>query len=345
MALTTEKIHATADQIVDLGERPTLARIRKALGGGSFTTISEAMQEWREKQTEEHALAEVEVPEAISERVDQLKAAAWEAAVAEAESRLSAERQSLGEAQAQAAGSVEEAEEAVQMLEGEAVEREHELATLRDQLADSETLVKNAMAARQEAEQRREADAAQLGERISGLESRLADAQEARKVAEAREVTAVQDVKDIGKALEEVRFRLSEAERAQATADAHAQERGDALHKEQEARKALEAALSAAREQHRSEINASLKQSEDALKTARERHESELEEWRRMHDATQETASDAVARVTQLEEKNAGLEARLADAQKFIERLPVLDERHSDDDPNTGAEEEQRNLW
>ncbi|WP_311950448.1 DNA-binding protein [Halomonas piscis] len=170
MALTPEKIHAAADQIAEAGERPTLARVRKALGGGSFSTISEAMQAWREKQTEEHALAEIEVPEPINERVEQLKAAAWEAAVAEAERRLSAERAALDEAQAQATGEVEEAREAVQTLEEEAAERDRELETMCGKLAEAER-------GWREAEQQREAESARLSERLSGLEARLNDAQ------------------------------------------------------------------------------------------------------------------------------------------------------------------------
>jgi hypothetical protein len=43
MAITIQDIHAAADKIADAGEAPTLAAVRKALGGGSFTTISEAM--------------------------------------------------------------------------------------------------------------------------------------------------------------------------------------------------------------------------------------------------------------------------------------------------------------
>ncbi|WP_311946581.1 DNA-binding protein, partial [Halomonas piscis] len=162
MALTPEKIHAEADKIAEAGDRPTLARVRKALGGGSFSTISEAMQAWREKQTEEHALAEIEVPEPINERVEQLKAAAWEAAVAEAERRLSAERAALDEAQAQATGEVEEAREAVQTLEEEAAERDRELEALRGKLAEAER-------GWREAEQQREAESARLSERLSGL--------------------------------------------------------------------------------------------------------------------------------------------------------------------------------
>ena len=44
MAITTQQIHAIADQLHEQGIKPTLAEVRKALGGGSFTTISEAMK-------------------------------------------------------------------------------------------------------------------------------------------------------------------------------------------------------------------------------------------------------------------------------------------------------------
>ncbi|MGP9655946.1 DNA-binding protein [Halomonas sp. AOP35-4E-18] len=170
MALTIEKIHAAADQIAAQGERPTLNRVRAALGGGSFSTISEAMQEWREQQSEEYALAEVQVPEAVADRVQQLQAAAWQAAIEEAERRLAAEREALHEAQEKAAGEVAEAREAVQTLEAEAEERDSELETLRGKRAEAER-------GWREAEQQREAESARLSERLSGLEARLSDAQ------------------------------------------------------------------------------------------------------------------------------------------------------------------------
>jgi hypothetical protein len=44
---TTTEIHAIADRLAATGQRPTLAAVRKELGGGSFTTISEAMKDWR----------------------------------------------------------------------------------------------------------------------------------------------------------------------------------------------------------------------------------------------------------------------------------------------------------
>ena len=42
-AITKEQISETADQIAAAGQTPTLAAVRKAVGGGSFTTISGAM--------------------------------------------------------------------------------------------------------------------------------------------------------------------------------------------------------------------------------------------------------------------------------------------------------------
>lgn len=50
MTLTTDKIHETADMLSEQSIKPTLAEVRKALGGGSFTTISEAMKSWRQEQ-------------------------------------------------------------------------------------------------------------------------------------------------------------------------------------------------------------------------------------------------------------------------------------------------------
>lgn len=236
MALTIEQIHATADQIAAQGERPTLARVRAALGSGSFSTIGEAMQSWRRQQSEARALSEVQVPEAVADRVQQLQAAAWQTAIEEAERRLASEREALREAREQTATDVREA---VRMLEAEAEERDRDLATLRHQLDDAEAVARDALACRQQAEQQAAADAARLGERIKGLEARLTDAVDARKSAEAREVAAVKDAKATGKRLEEVRLGLGKAERVAATAEVRAQACADALRVEQEARQAV----------------------------------------------------------------------------------------------------------
>lgn len=52
MALTKEDIWAAADRLYAERKSPTLAAVRKALGSGSFTTISEAMREWHQRRKE-----------------------------------------------------------------------------------------------------------------------------------------------------------------------------------------------------------------------------------------------------------------------------------------------------
>jgi DNA repair exonuclease SbcCD ATPase subunit len=43
---TFQEIHAAADSLAENGEKATMSAVRKALGGGSYSTISEAMQSW-----------------------------------------------------------------------------------------------------------------------------------------------------------------------------------------------------------------------------------------------------------------------------------------------------------
>jgi chromosome segregation ATPase len=52
MALSKDDIWAVADRLDAEGKAPTLAAVRKLLGKGSFTTISEAMREWHRRQKE-----------------------------------------------------------------------------------------------------------------------------------------------------------------------------------------------------------------------------------------------------------------------------------------------------
>jgi hypothetical protein len=49
MAVTKEQVFAAADQISVAGQRPTLEAVRK-ITGGSYTTISPALNEWKARQ-------------------------------------------------------------------------------------------------------------------------------------------------------------------------------------------------------------------------------------------------------------------------------------------------------
>lgn len=53
--ITREDVFASATDIFAQGKNPTQAKIRSALGKGSFSTISKYLAEWREQQTDSEA--------------------------------------------------------------------------------------------------------------------------------------------------------------------------------------------------------------------------------------------------------------------------------------------------
>ena len=117
MAITTQQIHAIADQLHEQGIKPTLAEVRKALGGGSFTTISEAMKSWRQDNQQEEQLRQVELPSSIAERLQTLGADMWQTAIDIANDRLVKEREALESIKTKAQAETDEAQEAVKTLE------------------------------------------------------------------------------------------------------------------------------------------------------------------------------------------------------------------------------------
>lgn len=100
MALTKQDIHAAADQLAAQGESPTLAKVRAALGGGSFTTISEAMGEWKASRQQQSVVTPIReaAPEAITDRLHGFAADLWSSAMEKANGRLQDEREALDEA-------------------------------------------------------------------------------------------------------------------------------------------------------------------------------------------------------------------------------------------------------
>lgn len=97
MALTIHDIHTAADTIAAQGGSPTLAAIRSALGGGSFTTISEAMKEWKVKHQALTVIAPLReaAPSVINERLSAFGAEVWGIALELANARLQSEHEAL----------------------------------------------------------------------------------------------------------------------------------------------------------------------------------------------------------------------------------------------------------
>ena len=72
MAITKEQIFAVADELDAAGQNPTLANVRKQIGSGSFTTISEAMNEWRARKASQAAPIREPAPQAITDKLAEL---------------------------------------------------------------------------------------------------------------------------------------------------------------------------------------------------------------------------------------------------------------------------------
>ena len=151
MAITTQDIHQAADAIAETGATPTLAAVRRALGGGSFTTISEAMQDWRSSRNTPAPLQEP-APEAISARLGEMAGEMWGTALKMANSRLQAEREALERARQETEQARREAEELADQVSAELDQARNALAEAR---AETGRL------ASELAEAQRRADAAQ----------------------------------------------------------------------------------------------------------------------------------------------------------------------------------------
>jgi chromosome segregation ATPase len=171
MAITKDQIFSVADELDAAGQNPTLAAVRKALGGGSFTTISEGMVEWKARKAAKETPLREPAPAVIVERLASVGAELWAEALALANGRLAVEREALDAARAQLeAASAEAAELADQVAA--------ELDEAKGLLAASQTAER---AARTEGETLRQAfgevqvRAATAEARATEIEKRAAD--------------------------------------------------------------------------------------------------------------------------------------------------------------------------
>lgn len=151
MAITTEQIFAVADELDAAGQNPTLAAVRKGLGGGSFTTISEAMTEWKARKVAKETPLREPAPAMLVERLTEFGAELWGSALELANGRLAAERTALetsrtqleaekaeaAELADQVTAELEEAKARVSALETVARTAHEETESLRGQLAEA----------------------------------------------------------------------------------------------------------------------------------------------------------------------------------------------------------------
>ncbi len=148
MAITKEQIFAVADELDAAGQAPTLSAVRKAVGGGSFTTISEAMSEWKAQRLAQAVPAREPVPEALTEKLTDLGFDIWQLATNVAQGRLQQERDGLTAARTQMEAERQEAadladgmsaeleavQKQLQAMEAKLAQEQADTAGLREQL-------------------------------------------------------------------------------------------------------------------------------------------------------------------------------------------------------------------
>ncbi|MBK3779964.1 hypothetical protein G3A43_06825 [Paraburkholderia aspalathi] len=127
MALTQEQIFAAADEIDARGQAPTLTAVRQAVGGGSFTTISEAMAVWRARREARKTGSAEPVPDALSAALGEFGQSVWAAAVDLAQARLASEREKLEQERNQAEAVRAEAVQLADALTADLDRLQHQL--------------------------------------------------------------------------------------------------------------------------------------------------------------------------------------------------------------------------
>jgi len=129
MAVTKEQVLAAADQISAAGQRPTLEAVRK-ITGGSYTTISPALNEWKARQAATAAPLREPAPQAVADRLAEVGTELWAIALELANARLSSEREALEKVRADMEAAQAEATELADRLTAQVEEQQARLASI-----------------------------------------------------------------------------------------------------------------------------------------------------------------------------------------------------------------------
>jgi hypothetical protein len=96
MAVAThDAIWKIADDLDAGGVRPTLAAIRKKLGAGSYTTISQAMSEWRSRKEKDESPVVEPLPDELAQSAQTMVTQIWRTARLLADQAFVGEREKL----------------------------------------------------------------------------------------------------------------------------------------------------------------------------------------------------------------------------------------------------------
>ncbi len=227
MAITYEQIIETAETLLEQGKNPTLAAVRHELGGGSYTTISEALKDWKDKRAKAQARAEVvQVPANVQEAMSVAAITVWTEATQHHAAQLAAEREALESERTRLVGERQEAIELADQLskdfeqiQTDAKRMAGELKTERQTSANDRTA---AAAIKAQAEERHE--------RIHGLEDDLLQIRISEREALSQAAEDKFKLKTLSDKIEAQKETLKEA-RNNVSSETLRADRADALEK------------------------------------------------------------------------------------------------------------------
>lgn len=189
MAITKDQIFQIADELDQAGTNPTLAAIRKVLGKGSYTTISQAMGEWRQLSRTRSERSVEPLPSELMDHLSQFGSDLWEISLKVAEDRFNSRQKQCDEAKAALEASRDEAisladllteeldaaKESVKRAEAAETKAIHESKRLSEKLAAATERALSTEARAQEAE-RRATDLNNELQRVNDMNRQLVDA-------------------------------------------------------------------------------------------------------------------------------------------------------------------------
>jgi chromosome segregation ATPase len=196
MTSTTTRIFEIADELDAAGHNPTLASVRKALGGGSYTTISQAMTEWRARKAAKETPVQEAAPQAITELLEQLGTDIWTQALQICNGRLSSEREALENDRQGIEAQRQEAADLADQLSSELEAARQEATDLRKQLDVAQSTVKGLGDQLRD----RERDLAVAQVRADEIKTRAAQLTDQLKAATTQNAQLLQAVTDMQQA-------------------------------------------------------------------------------------------------------------------------------------------------
>lgn len=194
MAITASEVHAAADLILASGQQPTLAAVRAALGGGSFTTISEAMKAWKAVQQAAATPMREVAPAAVTERLEALAGDIWGIALGMANDRLARERETLEVARQEIEAQRREAAELADQVSADLEAARIQIAQQAQALKQAEAQAAQLVAA--------QAVLAEVQKRADSFAAMLETEKEATRLAQAKAETAIAEAANLAGKLE-----------------------------------------------------------------------------------------------------------------------------------------------